>query len=272
MLSRFTTGFIEAFPADAARILEDATPEVAGEALAGLPAPVASAVLRAMTPHAAAGCLARLSPDAAAALVKAFPVELGAALLLRLDVASRRAIMEALPRKAAVPLRMVLRYPAGSVGSIMDPHVVTVRAETRVGEAIAIARRAPALLRKYLYVLDDAQRLTGLVDARQCVLHEASMPVGRLADPEPAALRARASLREASRNPDWENFSVLPVVDHRGVFLGVLRRASLRRAIAESAAREPDTGLSGLAIDLADLCWETTAALFVDTSRKEGRD
>ena len=63
MLSRITSEFLETYPADAARVLEDAAPEVTGEALAALPAPAAAAVLRAMTPHAAAGGLAHLAPD-----------------------------------------------------------------------------------------------------------------------------------------------------------------------------------------------------------------
>ena len=271
MLSPLSVRLVESYPAEAARILEDATPAVIAGALGALPGPAASAVLRAMAPHAAAGSLVRLAPEAAAALVAALPVEMSAALLLRLDAGARDAIVKALPPRAALPLRMVLRYPAGSVGSLIDPQVVTVRAETRVGEAIEIARRAPALLRKYLYVLSDAQRFSGTVDARQCLLQEASMPVGRLAHAEPEPLRARASLREASRNPVWERFSVMPVVDYRGVFLGVLRRATLRRTMVESAAAAPEGGVADLAIGLADLCWQTAAGILVAAPEEEPR-
>ena len=269
MLSHLTEHLVEAYPADAARILEDATPEVVAETIRALPAPAATAVLRAMAPHAAAAGLACLDTDSAAARVEALPLEVAAALLLRLDAEARTALFRALPRRTTVPLRMVLRFPTGSVGSLIDPQVVTVRAKTRVSEAIEIARRAPALLRKYLFVLDDDQRLTGTVDARQCLLQAPSMPVGRLKDAEPAPLRARASLREASRNPVWERFSVVPVVDHRGVFLGVVRRASMRRAMADSAATAPEAELSSLAVDLADLCWSTAASLLVGAPARE---
>ena len=179
--------------------------------------------------------------------------------------------MKALPPRVSVPLRMVLRFPPGSVGSLIDPRVVTVRADTRVGEATETARRAPSLLRKYLYVLDETQRLTGMVDARQCLLREPALPIGRLEQEEPVALRARTSLREASRNPCWERFSVMPATDHRGVFLGVVRRVSLRRAMADNAVTEPEAELAGLAIDLADLYWQTAAGFLVGASNEEGR-
>ena len=274
MLGRITTEFVEAYPADAAGVLQDAVPEVAGEVLGALPAPVAAQVLREMNPHAATGGLAHLAPDVSARIVRHLPVALAAALVLRLDAEDRGALMKALPARESVPLRMVLRFPAGSVGTIIEPRVVTVRPETRVGEATEIARRAPALLRRHLYVLDERQRLTGMVDARQCLLRDPALPIGRLDREEPTALRARTSLREASRHPGWERFSVLPATDHRGVFLGVVRRASLRRALADSTAPEPEAELAGLALDLADLYWQTAAGFITGAAvaHDEGRD
>lgn len=273
MLGRITTEFVEAYPDDAARVLEEATPEVTGEVLGALPASAAAAVLREMNPHAAAGGLPQLAPEAAAGIVRHLPVALAAALFLRLDEEERGALMKALPAKVSVPLRMVLRFPAGSVGSIIEPRVVTVRPDTRVGEATEVARRAPALLRRHLYVLDEQQRLTGMVDSRQCLVRDPELRIGRLDQEEPAALRARTSLREASRHPGWERFSVLPVIDHRGVFLGVVRRASLRRALADATtAREPEAELAGLALDLADLYWQTAAGLIAGATTTDERD
>ena len=272
MLSRITSDFIEAYPADAARVLEDAAHEVAGDVLRALPAPAAAAVLRDMSPHAAAGALAGLAPDAAAGIVRHLRVELASALLLRLDAEERAALVGALPLRVSAPLRMVLRFPPGSVGTLIDPRVVTVRAETRVGEATETARRAPSLLRKYLYVLDDAQRLAGMVDARQCLLRDPELPIGRLDQEEPVALRARTSLREAGRSPGWERFSVLPATDHRGVFLGVVRRSSLRRAITGHGEPEPEGELADLVLDLADLYWRGTAGLLLGTSSEGHRD
>ena len=272
MLGRIATEFVEAYPSDAAGVLDDAAPEVAGEVLGALPAPVSAAVLREMNPHAAAGGLARLAPEAAAVIVGHLPVALASVLVLRLDAEDRDALMKALPPNVSVPLRMVLRFPAGSVGSIIDPRVVTVRPETRVGEATEIARRAPALLRRHLYVLDEHQRLTGMVDARQCLLRDPALPIGRLDREEPVTLRARTSLREASRHPGWERFGVLPATDHRGVFLGVVRRTGLRRALADGTAPETEAELAGLALDLADLYWQTAAGFITGAATTDDRD
>ena len=261
MLGCIALRFVEDYPADAARVLEREDSKIVGEALAALPPGSGAALLQAMTPQAAAGCLAHLPGETAAALVPCLKTELAAPLLLRLDATARAALLKALPAKAATALRLALRFPAGSVGLLIDSDVVTVRADTRIGEAIALARSAPASLRKYLYVLDETQRLAGVVDARQCVLQDSSRPIGTIDQEEPVALRARTGLRQASLVEAWERFDVLPVTDHRSVFLGVLRRKSLFGAISDQGPLVSHGDLGGLAFDLAELFWGTTSHL-----------
>ena len=111
-----------------------------------------------------------------------------------------------------------------------------------------------------------------MVDARQCLLRDPALPIDRIDREEPMALRARTSLREASRHPGWERFSVLPATDHRGVFLGVVRRASLRRALADGTAPEPEAELAGLALDLADLYWQAAAGFITGATATHDED
>ena len=272
MLGPIASRFVEDHPADAARVLERADPGSVGETLADLPAASGAALLQAMTPHAAADWLSRLPPEEAAALISRVRTALATPLLLRLDNAARAALLKALPAKSAAPLRLALRFPAGSVGSILDPDVVTVRADTRIGEAIEIARRAPASLRKYLYVLDETQRLIGVVDVRECVLQDAGRLIGSVVREEPVALRARTGLRQAGLAEAWERFDVLPVTDHRGVFLGAARRENLFGAISGQGQAAQRQALGELAFDLAELFWGTTSNLVLGRTSGERRD
>ena len=269
MLGPLATQFIERYPRDAARVLEEVEPDVVAEVLAAIPAQAGAALLRAMSPHTMAASLSCLDTGAAAEVVAHLPLELAAALALRLDTSTRVALLNALPGRVSVPLRLMLRFPPGSVGSLIDPRVVTVRSKTRIGEAAEIARRAPEMLRKYLYVLDDAQRLTGVVDARHCLLEDPERAVGTLERGDPVSLRARASLREAQLNPAWERFAVLPVVDHRGVFLGIVRRMSLFQAIASQRDDAPKESLTDLALALAELYWQASTELLQGALKEE---
>ena len=271
MLGQVAYRFIENFPSDAARVLEKDAADAIEEIAAVLPPPVGAALLRAITPYAAATGLARLNPATAAALTAHLPVEVAAALLLRLDAAARDALLNALPAKASAPIRLALRFPTGTVGSLIDARVATVRPDTRVEEVRELARRAPELLRKYLYVLDPGQRLTGVVDARQCLFEDADRRIGSLLRKDPVALRARTSLRQASLSPAWERFAVLPAVEHHGVFQGVVRRMTLFRALAAQSGPASQEDLAQLAIDLAELYWQAASNLLVEPSAARRR-
>ena len=272
MLGLIASRFVETHPADAARILEREDPGIVGELLGDLPAAAAAPLLQAMAPHAATDALARLPPEAAAALISHLRTEWATPLMLRLDTAARTALLKAMPAKTATALRLALRFPAGSVGSLIEPDVVTVRANTHIGEAVEIARRAPISLRKYLYVLDENHRLVGVVDARQCVLQDAGRVVGSVDQEEPISLRARTGLRQASLAEAWERFDVLPVTDHRGVFLGVIRRRTLFGAIQGRGRPAQNQALGNLAFDLVELFWGTTSNLVLGGTSDERRN
>ena len=125
------------------------------------------------------------------------------------------------------------------------------------------------MLRKYLYVLDESQRLSGVIDARQCVVQDPRAPIAALQARDPVALRARASLREARLNPAWEQYPVLPAVDHRGVFLGVVRRMSLARAIATEGAQARGESFADLTLALAELYWRASTGLLAGTLQED---
>ena len=272
MIGRVAFQFAADYPADAARVLERADPAIVGTVLAGLPASDGAALLQAMSPQAAAACLEAVARETAAALAVRLPTEVAAPLLLRLEAAVRAELLKALPGMTAAALRLALRFPQASVGSLIDPNVVTVRVDTSIGEAVETARRAPASLRKYLYVLDEAQRLVGVVDTRQCVHQDSSRSIGGLERTEPVALRARNGLRQASLAEAWKRFEVLPVTDHRGVFLGVVRRRSLFGALPDQASPALHGNPGDLALDLAELFWGTASHLVLGRTAGERRN
>lgn len=269
MTSELTVRFAADYPAEAAELLERATPDAAGSVLSSLPAPVATAVLGAMAPGPAADCLAGLAPRAAARLLKNLKLETMTPLMLRLDAKTRNAILRALPATISTSLRIVLQFPNDSLGSLLDPQVMTARADAEAGETIALARRAPQSVRRYLYVLGDEQRLVGVVGARQCALSDPALPIARLMEARPVALPARTRLHEAVHNPHWERFDMLPVVDRRGIFLGVVRRNNLQSAVQGEGASAARVDVTDLALDLADLWWQTASAFLIDTSKQE---
>ena len=262
MIDDLAARFVEAHPAQAARILETATLDVLGTALAALPNETAAAVAEEMAPHAVAAALETVDARIAGALIAALPSDAAAPLVLRLPAATRADVLQTLPGRVALPLRTVLRFPSGTVGALLDPHALALSGETTVREAIALARGTPAALRRYLYVLEPGQRLAGVVSSRACMLRDPEERLGDIADAAPVALRARGGVDAAGRNPAWERWDLLPVVDHRGVFLGALRRRRMREALgaADPAAA---SGWLDVGMGVADAWWGVAAGFLL---------
>ncbi len=269
MVKQLNVRFATEYPVEAAELLERASPDAVESVLSALPPPVAAAVLSAMAPGPAADCLAQLAPRSAARLLRNLKLEFLTSILLRLDAEARSSVLKALPATVSAPLRIVLQFPGDSVGSLLDPRVMTARADAKVGETLARARRAPGSLRRYLYVLSEDQRLIGVVDVRKCALSDPALTIASLMIPGPFALPARTRLREAAHDPHWKRFETMPVVDRRGIFLGAVRRNALDRALQGEEALTARRDMTGLALDLADLWWQTASGLFADGWRPD---
>jgi len=270
MLEPVTLRFVDAHPEDAARVLETLEAPALIEVVRAMPPDTAGRVLRHATPEALARCLRALGADGAA-VVEHLPVAIAAPALRALPAAARRDLLQALPKTVSVPLGLALRYPAGTVGAVLDPLAACAHADMTMGETVQVARRAPELLRRYVYVLDRHQQLTGVLDVRECLLAPRNAAVRSLMQERPEILRARASLAEAATHRAWARLDVLPVVDRGGTFLGVLRRRVLDAARAEPGAGAQGDGVTGTVLDLASLYWQASTAVFLG-EREDGSE
>lgn len=265
-----TLRFVLAHPAEAARVLEPLDAATLAEVARALPPEASAGVLRHMTPDALAGCLRVLGSDAAP-IVAQLPIAVAAPALRALEPHLSRELLQALPRTVSLPLGLALRFPAGTVGALLDPQAATVQRDMTVRETVQIARRAPQLLRRYVYVLDDRQQLVGVLDVRECLLAPRSALVHTLMRPDPLFVRARVSLADAAADPAWLQLDVLPVVGRARTFLGVLRRRVLDAARAQDiAGGAGEAAVGGVVVDLANLYWHASSALFLGERERGG--
>lgn len=269
-MNPLTLKFIESHPGEAAAVLEQTEGADGAELIATLPPELAAGLLARLLPGAAVECLRALAAARAAALLRLLPVDFAAALLGRLKPDERQTILAKLPQGAALPLKLMLRRRPTTVGAIADPEVLTVRAEMRAGDVMRLARKRPHQLRQYLYVLDEQQRLIATVDARTCLLAKRETAIEALMKADPVALRARMSLGEVRQHPAWTRFGLLPVVDRRDHFLGIVRRATLLHASAPDSVPMPGAGFGETLLSLADLYWRGSAALFTPAMARVG--
>ena len=256
-----TLAFLADHPVETARILEHEKSEQLAAFIAQLDPETVARALAPMPPEVTANCLRSVPPAACVAIIKYLPIHASGALMRNIGRDRRDTVLAELPGPLAVRLRRLSGYPADSAGACAEPDALAVSEDTTVGNVIARARRAPESIRKYVYVLDDRQRLIGTVDARQFFLASRAARIGALAEHDPISVRALASLNEVAGLPAWKRFDVLPVVDRGNTYIGALRRAKLEQAL-ESKRNEPaNHGLTETAAELADHYWDAATSM-----------
>jgi magnesium transporter len=229
------------FPHEAARELEAMSAEDAAELL-GAQAP--RAVVRAwqvLASDAAQRVLQRLpDPLADHVLAESDPVA-SVAALAQLDAAERATRLGRLEPQIAKELADLLAYPEDSAGRMMDPRVSPLRAGLTVDEALTRLRTIRRRGLRELFVIDDAGRLAGRVEIQDLAVADRAAPLGALVRGVVAAATDLDPREDVVAVLQRHPITSLPVVNHAGRFLGVIRQSELVSAIEEETSLDVQT-------------------------------
>ena len=148
--------FLRDHPRDAARTLEKFEVDALSAYLAQLPVKSAAGVVQYIVPTIASVCLESMPHERAAAIIMHLDIERAAALLRRIQEVNREKLIRATSTIFANMVRLVMRYPEGTIGQVMDPDIFTVHQDMRVTEVITAVRNAEKQLQhdatsRYLY-------------------------------------------------------------------------------------------------------------------------
>ena len=215
--------YVRAHAAEAARVMEGRPRDELAAFLAAVPDDLAAVLLASMEVNIAARGLERISPSRAAAVLAGLPATRAAALARAMQAEARRQALRSLPPKRREPLERLLSLRAQTVGTRMESRVLTLPPETTAAEAIALVRADPAHVSQYLYVVDRQRRLLGVVSLKQLLAAADAVAVATLMTRHVIALQVRDSLASVRVHPAWARYRLLPVVDERNQFAGVLR-------------------------------------------------
>lgn len=157
-------------------------------------------------------------------LVAAMPHDDRVDLLKRIPDACRQAVMPALAQAEREDIRRLSSYPEGTAGAVMTSEYASLSPGMTAGEAIGKLRlEAPDKETiYYAYVLDEARRLVGFVSLKDLILARPDSLVTELMNREVISARAGDDQEEVVRKIARYDLLALPVVDDRGVLVGIV--------------------------------------------------
>lgn len=210
-------------------------PEIA-ELLAGLGASSRAVIFRLLPRPLAGDVFSHLDGESRNALLKELTDTETHDVLVRLRPDDRTHLFEELPGRAIQRLlnllspeelrqaRALLGYPEDSVGRLMTPQYVAVRAHWTVDEALRHVRSKggdPEVI-SVIYVTDDEWKLVDALEIQRFVLAEPSQRVESIMDRRYAALGPYDDREKAVQTMLKYDLVALPVIDSEGVLLGVV--------------------------------------------------
>jgi magnesium transporter len=229
-------------PADLGPLLADLTPDEirividllfkhqrAATMLRELPPELLPEIIEAISNQRMAEVLNRLEMDDMLELVDAIPED-------RRDV-----VMQHLPAARREELRHAELYPPRSAGRAMTTNFSALDEKMTAQEAIDSLRAAPvdaseAIL--YLYVVDELQRLIGVVPIRRLVMAQPDTPIRDLAIREMLSTPPDADQEEVAQLVARYDLLAIPVTDVDGTMLGVITVDDVIDVITEEATQD----------------------------------
>ena len=174
-------------------------------------------------------------------------------------------ILGQLPSFERGALERLLHSPEESAGRRMQTEFIAVAPSWTVGDAIDHMRDTADLPDRFfeLYVVDEAQKLLGVVPLDRLLRTKRPVTVAELMDPDRRRVRATADQEEVARMFERYNLVAAPVVDDDERLVGVLTFDDIVDVI-EQEADEDIRALGGVRAEeeLADSVWTIARSRF----------
>ncbi|MFH0844046.1 MAG: magnesium transporter [Pseudomonadota bacterium] len=206
-------------------IFELMEPEGAGEVLMEIEGPVQESILSGLDNRAISDIVGELDSDDAADLVGDLPPE------------RVKEIIETVGDDVSEELKKLLPYPEDTAGGLMALEFVAVRADETVQEAIDTLRKKREEVENvyYLFVVDDSNKLVGVVSLKDLVVEPPERKVREIMNQEVISVPVTKDQEEVYHLFKKYDLVAIPVVDEQGRLVGRITHDDIIDVIEEEA-------------------------------------
>jgi len=192
------------------------------------------------SPQAAAEKLAYFGGAEVAAVLTRLSAGIAQEILASLPADTRERALAAAPGEYARQWQRNALYAEGAIGRMMEPVYAEFPPQATVGQAIdALRELVKQAFITYIYVVDDDERLLGIVTMRDLLFNDNSRLLRDVMLTEVFSLHAPTVLEDAMKQVLDRHYPVYPVVDAENRLRGLVRGQSMFEARAFDIAAQP---------------------------------
>jgi magnesium transporter len=211
-------------PADIADIVEELAPAEREAVFETLDEEVAAHALEEVSPKLQVSIVESLDSDRAADIVEEMNPDAAADLLGDLPEETSEGILEEMAPQERKDVEELLEFGEHTAAGHMTTDFLSFSPHATVADAIDALRDFSGGVETLnaLYLVDKEEKVIGAVPLAAIVLADGDTPLDKLAVEPLITCPASANEREVAERFDKYNLVVLPVVDKRGVLVGVI--------------------------------------------------
>ena len=234
--------FLDRYPADAVRMLEQMKVEDAVFYLDNRPLGITTKIIRRSSPEFGAMLLQQLDRQQQKNILGSLDPNTGGALLKVMDEKNRIDILESIKEKhIRNDLIRAMSYQEDTAGELMDPRVMYFRPDMTVGEVVSVLRNREHGMYRKIYTVDEDNHLRGIVDMEDLALTNHDETLSTIERMNPGFVDANTSREDLVKFFEQHKVTDLPVVDIDNRLIGVLRYHVLVDAALEESSMDMQT-------------------------------
>jgi magnesium transporter len=193
------------------------------------------------------GLIADMDPDELIAAAETLDIDDLADLVEDLPDTVIEEVLKSMDRENRERLEQVLSYPEDSAGRLLNPDVITVRADVTVDVVLRYLRLRGEMPEHtdHLFVVSRRHQYLGRIPLIALLTHEPATPINELIDDEQPAIAVAETESEVARQFSDHDWLSAPVVDNNNILLGRITIDDVVDIIREKAEHQA-MGAAGL--------------------------
>jgi len=237
-------------PADIADDLQQMSVKDAVSHFRLLPPEIASEVLTELDEGVASDITAQLSSREISSLLGELSHDEAADIAADLSPVQQKEVLSQLDRPESAKVTQLMRYPDDSAGGIMKDEFIALSMNMTIEEGLKLIRRKGEEEfqgASYVYIVDDNQKLAGIVSIRDLVFRQPSKLLVDVMNTDVRQVQVDTDQEDVAHLFTQYHYMALPVVERDGKLVGVVEANQVIDVLQEEATEDMQlmVGVSG---------------------------
>ncbi len=151
-------------------------------------------------------------------------------------------ILNNLSSEKSIYLRQLLKYLKNSVGSYIDPTVITLSDKLILQEVLVKVKKLKTVIDPIIFVLKPDRKLAGFIYLSDLISEDPAKEIRSIMKTKIITIPPETPVLSILNHPAWVDHYCLPVVDKNTTFLGVLRLETIRSLQISTEQSDEDHG------------------------------